>query len=86
MKGCFSAFRNPTAHEPRIVWHVSEADTLDLLSTLSLIHRRLDNAVVLRRRMTPGPEPVPVARYHPGLGQLGTGSASSGGGLNWNCR
>jgi len=49
MKGCFSAFRNPTAHEPRIVWHVSEADTLDLLSTLSLIHRRLDVAVVLRR-------------------------------------
>lgn len=48
MKGAFSAFRNPTAHEPRVFWHVSEADALDLLSTLSLIHRRLDAAVVLR--------------------------------------
>ncbi|MGE3813103.1 MAG: TIGR02391 family protein [Candidatus Nanopelagicales bacterium] len=47
MKGCFSAFRNPTAHEPHVRWHISEADTLDLLSTLSLIHRRLDTAVVL---------------------------------------
>lgn len=49
MKGCFSAFRNPTAHEPKVCWHITEADTLDLLSTLSLIHRRLDAAVVLRR-------------------------------------
>lgn len=49
MKGVFSAFRNPTAHEPRLFWHVSEADALDLLSTLSLVHRRLDDAVVLRR-------------------------------------
>ncbi len=48
MKGCFSAFRNPTAHEPKVSWHVSEADALDVLSTLSLIHRRLDGAVVLR--------------------------------------
>ena len=49
MRGIFSAFRNPEAHEPRIVWHVREEDALDLLSTLSLIHRRLDTAVVLRR-------------------------------------
>jgi uncharacterized protein (TIGR02391 family) len=45
MLGVFSAFRNPPAHEPRQRWHVSEADALDLLSTLSLIHRRLDGAV-----------------------------------------
>lgn len=48
MKGCFSAFRNPTAHEPKVSWKISEADALDLLSTLSLVHRRLDAAVVLR--------------------------------------
>ena len=48
VKGIFSAFRNPTAHEPRLFWHVSEPDALDLLSTLSLVHRRLDGAVVLR--------------------------------------
>jgi uncharacterized protein (TIGR02391 family) len=50
MKGVFSAFRNPEAHEARLLWHVSEADALDLLSTLSLIHRRLDVAVVIRTR------------------------------------
>lgn len=49
MKGLFSAFRNPPAHEPRVSWHLSEEDALDVLSTLSLIHRRLDGAVVLRR-------------------------------------
>jgi uncharacterized protein (TIGR02391 family) len=49
MKGIFSAFRNPAAHEPKILWHVSEPDALDLLSMLSLVHRRLDAAVVLRR-------------------------------------
>lgn len=48
IKGVFSAFRNPTAHEPRLFWHVSEPDALDLLSTLSLVHRRLDAAAVLR--------------------------------------
>lgn len=50
MRGAFSAFRNPVAHEPKIEWHVSEADALDLLTMLSLIHRRLDGAVVLRER------------------------------------
>jgi uncharacterized protein (TIGR02391 family) len=49
MKGILSAFRNPEAHEPRILWHVREGDALDLLSTLSLIHRRLDGAVVVHR-------------------------------------
>lgn len=49
VKGVFSAFRNPEAHEPKVVWHVREDDALDLLSTLSLVHRRLDVSVVLRR-------------------------------------
>lgn len=44
MKGIFSAFRNPAAHEPKVSWHVSEEDALDLLSMLSLVHRRLDRA------------------------------------------
>lgn len=49
MKGAFSAFRNPTAHEPKTRWVVSEEDALDLLSVLSLLHRRLDNAVLVPR-------------------------------------
>lgn len=48
MTGVFAAFRNPEAHEPKLLWHVSEEDALDLLSTLSLVHRRLDRAVVIR--------------------------------------
>lgn len=45
-KGLFSAFRNPAAHEPRIEWTLTEQDALDVLGTLSMIHRRLDGAVV----------------------------------------
>lgn len=43
-EGVFAAFRNPAAHEPRLVWEVSEQDALDVLGTLSMIHRRLDAA------------------------------------------
>jgi uncharacterized protein (TIGR02391 family) len=45
MKGIFGTFRNPAAHSPKIKWHVSEQDALDLLTILSLVHRRLDSAV-----------------------------------------
>jgi uncharacterized protein (TIGR02391 family) len=46
MKGMFAAFRNPAAHEPRLVWSMSEQDALDVLGTLSMVHRRLDGAVI----------------------------------------
>ena len=49
MKGIFSAFRNPAAHEPRIVWSLTEADALDLFAALSLVYRRLETAVVIPR-------------------------------------
>lgn len=42
--GLFGTFRNPVAHAPRIAWPVSEQDALDLLCTLSYVHRRLDSA------------------------------------------
>jgi uncharacterized protein (TIGR02391 family) len=42
IEGLFGAFRNPAAHEPRVQWHLSEDDALDVLGTLSLVHRRLD--------------------------------------------
>lgn len=45
MKGVFGAFRNTTAHAPKIFWRVNEQDALDVLTTLSLIHRRLDGAI-----------------------------------------
>ena len=45
MKGVFGAFRNPTAHEARIRWEMSEQDALDALTLLSMLHRRLDSSV-----------------------------------------
>lgn len=43
-QGLFSAVRNPQAHEPQSAWSMTEQDALDILATLSLIHRRLDAA------------------------------------------
>ncbi len=50
LKGLFMAFRNPTAHEPKIYWPINEQDALDLLSFISLLHRRLNDAVLTRLR------------------------------------
>ena len=47
LRGVMGTFRNPTAHAPRTEWDISEADAIDLFSTLSYLHRRLDSAVVL---------------------------------------
>ena len=44
IRGVFGTFRNNAAHVPKAVKPVSEADALDLFSTLSYIHRRLDEA------------------------------------------
>jgi uncharacterized protein (TIGR02391 family) len=55
LKGVFGTFRNTTAHAPKIVWKIEEQDALDILSMVSLIHRRLDNAVEARRIYTGQP-------------------------------
>lgn len=44
VRGTFGMFRNPTAHEARIHWAMSKDDAEDLLTIVSLIHRRLDKA------------------------------------------
>lgn len=41
IKGVFGMFRNVTAHAPKIIWEMDEIDALDILSTISLIHRKL---------------------------------------------
>jgi uncharacterized protein (TIGR02391 family) len=46
VKGTFGMFRNITAHEARILWAMSKEDAEDLLSLASLIHRRLDAALL----------------------------------------
>lgn len=46
VKGTFGMFRNPLAHEAKINWDMKKEDAEDLFSLLSLIHRRIDNAVM----------------------------------------
>ena len=53
IRGVFSAFRNPTAHEPKILRPVGEQDGTDLLTTISLLHRKLDTAVLISTRRQP---------------------------------
>jgi len=49
LKGLFGTFRNTTAHAPKITWKIEEQDALDILSLVSLVHRRLDNAVEAKK-------------------------------------
>lgn len=44
LRGIVGMFRNPTAHAPRIHWSMSREDAEDLLSIVSLAHRRIDAA------------------------------------------
>jgi uncharacterized protein (TIGR02391 family) len=44
LKGCFSAVRNPLAHEPKILWE-GEDDAVDYLTLISLLHRKVDDCV-----------------------------------------
>jgi uncharacterized protein (TIGR02391 family) len=53
VRGTFGMFRNPTAHEARINWPMTKEDAEDLLSLVSLIHRRLDGADMPPRVSSP---------------------------------
>lgn len=44
IKGVFGMFRNTTAHAPKIIWAVEKRDAEEVLTILSLIHRRIDTA------------------------------------------
>ncbi len=45
--GLFGAVRNPLAHAPKTNWPMSEQDALDILTLMSLIHRKLDGTMKL---------------------------------------
>lgn len=45
IKGIFGLVRNPTAHEPKIMFIVDEDMALDCLTTISFIHKKLDKAI-----------------------------------------
>ena len=55
LKGLFGTFRNTTAHAPKITWRIEEQDALDILSMVSLVHRRLDNAVEAQKKYGQNP-------------------------------
>lgn len=44
VKGLFGLYRNPVAHDPRARRVVSDDELLELMTTLSMLHRRLDSA------------------------------------------
>ncbi len=44
VRGTFGMFRNPTAHAARIHWSMTKEDAEDLLTIVSLIHRRIDKS------------------------------------------
>lgn len=45
IKGLFGIIRNPTAHTPKIKFVIEEQDALEIMSIVSFVHRRLDNAL-----------------------------------------
>ncbi len=49
LKGLYGTIRNPMAHNSRIEWDMTEQDALDILTTISLVHRKLDMAYLYRR-------------------------------------
>lgn len=46
--GLMQAIRNPTAHEPAVDWPISKKDCLDILSFVSFLFRKIDDAVYFK--------------------------------------
>ncbi len=46
VKGLAGMFRNPVAHDPRVQRAVTDTQLLELVTALSMVHRRLDAATV----------------------------------------
>ncbi|MBX9677528.1 MAG: TIGR02391 family protein [Gemmataceae bacterium] len=44
LKGLYGTIRNPLAHTPKTEWDMTEQDALDILTMISLVHRKLDQA------------------------------------------
>ena len=47
--GLFGVIRNPLAHNAKVEWEMNEQDALDILTTASLIHRKLDKGHRFRK-------------------------------------
>jgi len=42
IKGVFGMFRNTTAHAPKVIWTITEDEALDIMTTISFIHKKLN--------------------------------------------
>lgn len=49
VKGLNGLYRNPTAHDPRLSRTISDDELLEVLTMVSMVHRRLDGAAVSSR-------------------------------------
>ncbi len=47
--GLLGLYRNPTAHDPRLHRTITDDDLLEALTTMSMVHRRLDKATIRTR-------------------------------------
>ncbi len=47
LKGITSMACNVTAHAPKIKWIIEESEGIDILMTISFIHKNLDNCIVV---------------------------------------
>ena len=45
LKGLYGMVRNPVAHEPKIEWEMMEDDAVDIMTMVSLVHRKLDKTI-----------------------------------------
>ncbi len=50
LKGTFGMFRNTTSHTPKIKWPIYEEEALDLLTIVSLIHKKIDKANIVKKQ------------------------------------
>ena len=48
LKGLYGTIRNPLAHNPKTEWNMTEQDAMDILTMISLVHRKLDQAYRFR--------------------------------------
>jgi len=45
IRGLFSTIRNPTAHRPKFTFCIDEDYALDIITMVSFVHKKLDNAI-----------------------------------------
>lgn len=46
IKGVFGMFRNTTSHAPKVVWTITEDEALDIMTTISMIHKKLNKNII----------------------------------------